>query len=722
MYSADDLVRFCNFTCNPGRAGRGCSMAIGVSVLALALSTGPASAEEAASAPSGGHEVVVDEIVVQARKRDEVLSKIPETISVVTAAQIQKGGIKGLDDIGRLTPNVRLNRKQDNEPNVVIRGVGSFGNTQGVGFYIDDVQNFTDQTAAVEDVERIDILKGPQGTLYGGSNVGGAIKYVMVKPGYELSMQAKAEYGRFDTTNLFGALNIPIAETLAVRVSSYYNRTDGFVKNVFLDRQSDAMKEWGIRGALRWTPVDALTVDLSYRHNELNTGGNVFVVFPNEDYLREVAYDAQGFAKRIVDGGILTAKYEMGFADLTSVTSYTRRKASFQTDSDYSPADVLLTSTPFPNKTKVFTQEVRLSSSGDSPFTWLVGAYYAQIDDASPLSHVNLRFGVDTPQEVIDALGLPFVPLEVPLYNVSSKFRQKALFGTVGYRTGPFKIEAGLRVGRSEFRESFLDLGTSAESNGTKVLPKLTLSYDVDNNTILYGNIGVGSEPGRVNITSPLPYKAEKATSVELGIKGTAFDRRLSFDLAAFYIDYKDRQLESQFLDSNNVLTEGITNIGKSRGYGIEAGLSYRATSELTFSASGGYLYSKWNDKNAQYQFQPVDGLRIPNAPKFSGNATVDYTRDLGGNLSLGLRADVSHTGTFYWDVLNTGKQKSYDIVNLRASLGQSDSGWEFAIRGDNVFNKKYYNDVVPNIFGPGLSAGAPGRPATVTASISLKY
>lgn len=713
MYYDNYSSIFCGSA--PGRSAGRRRIAIGVSALALSLSAVPVGAQ--AVAPDS----TVDdgtEIVVQARKRNELLSKIPESISVVTAAQIEKAGIKGLDDVGRLTPNVRLNRKQDNEPNVVIRGVGSFGNTQGVGFYIDDVQNFTDQTSAVEDVERIDILKGPQGTLYGGSNVGGAIKYVMVKPSEELGAQARAEYGTFDTVNLFAALNVPIGETLATRVSGYYNRSDGFVRNVFLNSQSDRTKEWGVRGALRWTPVDQLTVDLSYRHNELRTGGNVFAVFPGNDYVREVAFNEQGFAKRIVDGGILTNKYEAGFADITSVTSYTRRRNSFRTDSDYSPADVLLTSTPFPNKTKVFTQELRLSSSGDGPFTWLVGAYYAQIDDASPLSHVDLHVGVDMPPPP-DGIGPG--PFDVPLYNLSSKFRQKALFGTVGYRTGAFKIEGGLRVGRSEFRETFLDLGISSESNGTKVLPKLTLSYDVDSHTMVYGNIGVGSEPGRVNVTSPIPYKAEEATSAELGIKGSALDRRLSYDVAAFYIDYKDRQLETQFL-LNGVLTEAITNIGKSRSYGIEASLSYRVTSELTISASGGYLYAKWNDKNAQYQFQSVDGLRIANAPKFSGNASIDYTKDLGSDLALGLRADISHTGSFYWDVLNSGKQKTFDIVNLRASLGRSDRGWEFAIRGDNVFNKKYYNDVIPNIFGPGLSAGAPGRPATITASVSFKY
>jgi len=534
----------------------------------------------------------------------------------------------------------------------------------------------------------------------------------------KLGLDARAEYGTFRTTRLFGAINIPIADTLAVRVSSYYKRTNGFVRNVFLNRQADPKREWGIRGALRWTPTEALTVDLSYRHNQVKTGGNVYVVYGGDEYVRETALDQQGHHKRIVDGGILTAKYDMGFADLTSVTSYTRRKYSFATDSDYSPADFLFTIVGPRNQTKVFTQELRLASSGDGPLTWLVGAYYAQINDPSPLSHTILHFGVDTPPEV----GLPFVPLDLPLYDLTAKFRQKAVFGTVGYRTGPFKIEAGLRVGRSEFRQTFLDLGVTSEENGTKVLPKLTLSYDVDDNTILYGNIGVGSEPGKINVTSPVPYKAERATSAELGIKGSILDRKLSYDVAAFYIDYKDRQLETQFLDANGVLTEAITNIGKSRGYGVEAGLTYRPIRALTFSASGGYLHSKWHDKNAQYQFQPVNGLWVANSPKFTGNASVDYSQELGHDLALGLRAEVSHTSSFFWDVLNTGKQKSYDLVNLRASLGRTDSGWEFAIRGDNVFNKKYYDDAVPNIFGPGINVGAPGRPATVTASVSFKF
>lgn len=708
-FQSDDRMRERN------RAARHRGLVIGVSAIALSFAVTPAMAEETAGDPAahdGG------EIVVQARKRDELLSKIPESIKVVTAAQIEKAGIKGLDDIGRLTPSVRLNRRQDNEPNVVIRGVGSFGNTQGVGFYIDDVQNFTDQTAAVEDVERIDILKGPQGTLYGGSNVGGAIKYVMVKPSDQLGMHARVEYGRFDTINAFGAVNLPAGPTLAVRVSGYYNSTDGYVRNIFLNRQSDKSEEWGVRAAFRWTPTDAMTVDLSYRHNQLHTGGNVFAIFLGDDYVREVGFNEQGFARRRVDGAILTAKYEAEFADITSVTSYTRRKYSFETDADYSPADVLLTNAPDPTKTEVFTQELRLSSGGNTPFTWLVGVYYAQINDPSTLSRVDLYVGADMPPPP-DGIGPgPFV---VPLYDLTAKFRQKAVFGTIGYRTGPFKIEAGLRVGRSEFRQTFRDIGVTSESNDTKVLPKLTLSYDVDPNTIVYGNIGVGSEAGRVNVTSPLPYNAERATSAEIGVKGSGLDRRLRYDVAAFYIDYKDRQLETQFV-ANGVLTEAIANIGKSRSYGIEAGLTYRVTDELTISASGGYLYAKWNDKRAQYQFQPVDGLRIANAPKFSGSAAIDYTREIGANLALGVRADISHTGSFYWDVLNTGKQKTFDIVNLRASLGRPDSGWQFAIRGDNVFNKKYYTDVVPNIFGPGVSAGAPGRPATISASISLKY
>lgn len=146
---------------------------------ALPLTLTSATAQTGSgSTASNSTDNLAGEIVVTARKRSERMIDVPETISAFSEASLQKAGITNLDKLGQAVPNVVLNRRGDNEPNVVIRGVGSFGNVQGIGFYIDDVQNFTDQASRLVDLERVEILKGPQGTLYGGSSIGGAVKYV----------------------------------------------------------------------------------------------------------------------------------------------------------------------------------------------------------------------------------------------------------------------------------------------------------------------------------------------------------------------------------------------------------------------------------------------------------------------------------------------------------------------------------------------------------------
>jgi iron complex outermembrane recepter protein len=658
----------------------------------------------------------IDEIVVMARKRSERLIEIPETISVLTADQIERSGIASLNDVGRQTPNIVLNRRQDNEPNVVIRGVGAFGNTQGIGFYVDDVQNFTDQSAAVEDVERIEILKGPQGTLYGGSNVGGAIKYVLKQPGDELGFEGKAEYGSFGTTNVFAAANVPASETFAMRVSGYSNRTDGYVRNSFIGGRPDESEEWGTRVAFGWQPSDRLDVQFSYRHNELDNGGNIYVIAADgADYSRVVDYNNDVTNERQVDGGILTVTYDVGVADLTSVTSYTRRDTQFAWDLDYTSADAVFGRNGDRHDTDVFTQELRLTSTGGGALDWLVGAYYAAIDNRTPTNNADVTLGVD-------AGGPIFIK---NIINGDAEERQYAVFGTSNYNFGKFRVGGGLRVARSEYTGRILnDPIVGAEVNDTSVLPKLTLAYDITDTAMLYGNVALGSEPGKVNVGTGAgsTYRPERATSVEAGIKGTAFGRAVTYEFAAFHIDYRRRQFETRFVAPSGIITEETTNIGRSISYGVEAGLSYQPISALTLSASGGWLHSEWNDRNARFNLAPVDGLRVPFAPKFSGNAAIDYRQPLGDRLELGMRADVSYLSSFFWDVPNASSQPSYEIVNVRLSISDPQAGWEVAVRGENVSDSEYFTEYTPDVFGPGRGLGAPGTPAKVIASVSFTF
>lgn len=657
------------------------------------------------------------EIVVQARKRNERLLDIPETISAITADTIRDAGISSLNDLGRQTPNIILNRRQDNEPNVVIRGVGAFGNTQGVGFYIDDVQNFTDQSASVEDVERIEILKGPQGTLYGGSNIGGAIKYVLKKPTDVYGGEARVEYGGFDTVNAFAAVNAPLADGFAVRASGYYNRTGGYIANTLLGGNPDQGIEWGTRIAIGWQPTDALDVQFSYRHNELSNGGNVYVTAPETDgsaaYRRTVDYNTDVMNKRRVDGGILSVAYDLGTVELTNVTSYTRRKNQLRWDLDYSSADGITAFNGDRDKASVFTQELRLASSGSGPFDWLVGAYYAAVDNRGMTNNLDLLVG--------PAAGGPQF---IENYNNGDTIeRQYAAFATANYRIGSLHIGAGLRVARSAFTGRDYNVPLSVNVNDTTVLPKITLSYDLAPDVMVYANLAQGVEPGRVNVTTGTggAYKSERATSYEAGIKGSALGRSLTFELAGYYIDYKRRQFETQFVNDDGAISEEVTNIGRSVSYGLEGGVSYRPVTGLTLSASGGWLHSRWKDADALYSFVPVDGLTVPNAPSVTANGSIDYRIPVSDTLELGLRGDYSHMGKFYWNILNTSRQKAYDIVNLRASLGAPDGRWEVAVRGENIFDAKYYNEFTADVFTVGEGLGAPGMPARVMASLSFK-
>ncbi len=658
------------------------------------------------------------DILVVARKRAELLTKIPESVQALSAATISRAGIRSLDDLGRQIPNVLLNRRQDNEPNVTIRGVGSFGNVQGVGFYFDDVQNFTDQSASVEDVERIEVLKGPQGTLYGGSDVGGAIKYILKKPTNDFGGEAYASYGSFDTQEYYGALNIPLVDNqLAARVSAYHNHVGGFVPNTLIGGNADRFNEYGVRLALEWKPVDSVTVDFQYRHNEVKDGGNIYSrsVFPDQ-YVRTVAYNLPAYNDRVVDGGILQVQYAPGSVTVTLITSYSRRSNKFDWDVDYSPVASSEATSADRRHTPFFTQEVRIASDTHGAFDWLAGMYYSDLNNEIETIDANLYLGAPPAQRVI--LGYN---------NGLTDLTQYAVFGTANLKLGRLRIGGGGRVNRSEFQGRILNAPyVDKNVNETSFLPKASLAFDVNADTMLYANVAVGEEPGKVNVLAGTggAYRSERATSGEAGIKGQLFGRTLTYDLAGFYIDYRRRQFETVYINADNVLTKETQNIGRSVNYGVEGSVTYRPVRALTLAASGGYLDATW--KEATYNQVRVDGLEVPYAPRFSANGSADLRQPIGGGFEIGLRADYTHTGSFFWDVPNQAKQPSYDILNLRASLGQHDGRWELAARVENTLDAKYYTtygfNAAPAVGNLPRSIGAPGMPRRISGSVSLKF
>lgn len=692
------------------------------SVAILASTAAPAwaqarPAEQAAESDTSD----TSDIVVTARKRNERLQDVPETITAFSADALAKGGISDVDDLGRKLPNVVLNRRGDNEPNVVIRGVGAFGNTQGVGFYVDDVRNVTDQSARLVDLERVEVLKGPQGTLYGGSSIGGAIKFVTKKPVYETEGQFTAEVGERNILNIAGSVNLPIVDGIAaVRVSAYADHDGGYIYNPILDENPDESTEYGARATVRLNPDDATEILANMRYSKTNNGGNDY--YPTSgprEYSYEAPLSERIFNHKQILGGTLSINRDLDFATLTSLTSYTRRKNRILWDVDISPLDVVSASQRDPVVTKVFTQELRLASDGAGPLSWLLGAYYSSIRDLDLLSQVDLYLGVP-------AVGAPTIP---DFYDTTTMQRQYAGFANVGYKAGKFEINIGARLDHSTFSANDFTIGQSGRTSDTIVLPKLSLAYHSSRNLMLYASLSKGYEPSKLNThgdATLVPYKRETSVNVEAGAKGRILDGLVDYDLAGFYIKYKDRQFESR-VNQSGVVVEVITNVGTSESYGLEFSGTVHPAKDFSISASGGFLKSKW--LSGVYFLQDISGNRTTNAPRFSGTISADYSRPVSAGLKIGLRGELSHNSGFYWDVPNLTAQRAYDIAAFRVSLGDIDDKWELALRVDNAFKEVYNSEYQDQILGDRVngvctmcSDARIGAPRTIKGSFSYKF
>lgn len=700
-----------------------------VSATALAFSASPllaqAPVEDSATVPDTAAET--GEILVTARKRTESLSDIPETITAFSSQALEKAGIKNIDDIGRSLPNVILNRRGDNEPNAVIRGVGGFGNTQGVGFYVNDVRNVTDQSARIVDLERVEVLKGPQGTLYGGSSIGGAIKFVTKKPSFDgAEGHVKVETGGQDILNLEGAVNLPISDTAAVRVSAYSDSNGGYLTNpLVVDSRPDESKEYGLRGTLRLNPGDNTEILLTGRYIRMNTGG--YPSYPTDgpsDFSFVSPGITNGFNRKEVLGGILSIDHDLGGATFTSLSSYTSRRNKILWDFSLTgdPSTAVVASQDDPILSEVVTQEFRLASDGTGPLSWLAGLYYSSYSNYDLLSQVDLFFN-------IPVVGEPNVP---DFYDTNTIQRNYAGFANIGYEAGGFEINVGARLDHTTFRGTDNATGQTGRISKTIVLPKASIAYDITPDTLLYASVSKGYEPGKVPVYGDgafQPYKHETSLNYEVGVKGKAFDGMFTYELAGFHITYKDRQFENRIVNDQGVIQEQIVNIGKSESYGIEFSGSLRLSDALTISGNGGYLHSEW--KNGVFQFQNVAGFTTPNAPEFTGTLVVDYTQPVSDNLELGFRADVTHNSGFYWDIPNLAQQDDYNLVGLRLALSDVEKTWELAARVVNLFDKRYnyeYQDEINGDRDPVTGAcnlcgnARLGQPRLYTISLSYNF
>ena len=677
----------------------------------LGLHSLPAAAQQASDDQAVEDTSTSGLIIVTATRRATALKDVPQSIQALSEDMLQSRGVVDLESLGRQTPGLIMAENADRTPNVVMRGVGAFGNTQGVGYYIDDAQNFTDQTMLLQDIERVEILKGPQGTLYGGSSIGGAIRYITKQADFDPEATVTAEAGGYGFRNVFAAVNAPISQDrVAVRVSGYYTTDDGFWESPTF-KDISRFEEYMVRGQLLVQPSDDLTIKFSGRYRSYEGSGliarghdsiNQFNPVTDLSVPPEVNTETYGFVGSV--------NYDLGGVELDYIGSYTHQNKDFTADVDYTTTAVpgIVIATVNPRPTKVFTSELRLTSSDNDTFDWIVGLYMARLDNTNT-----------TPKPLRAEFSAPGVGVVGAIEDFSSsKARQVdlAMFASTDLKLGDFTITTGARLYHVDYDATvFTSFGApvnrSFSNNDTAILPRLAVSYLTPGGTNIYASVSRGYEPGRAALSSATPatYKPEKTWAFEVGTKGNIGGRSLYYELAAFYTLYTDRQFESRFQDEDtNAVFETIGNIGDSTVYGLEASLNWVPTTGLTLTGALGYLHSEWDD-GAVFNGSSIAGLQTQNAPKWTGNLGATYSTAVSDGMKVELHADASFTDKFRWGL---GYQPVSSInpsrwlASASLTLSEADDRWKISARVNNIFNERYFIDFLPENLGPQASDG----------------
>lgn len=781
----------------------------------------PAAAQQQ---ETGGVSAHLEEVVVTARKREESIMEIPESVSSISGFEMEMANIDQINDIGARIPNLTLSTRADGYPNVTIRGVGSFGNTQGVGFFVDGVQVNTDASVKFGDVERMEVLKGPQGTLYGGSNVGGAIKLITKRP----DLQEKDGYvtvivGDQNTRNFQGSVNYPvIADRLAVRIFGYHEEDDGFLKasnSMRLNGQSNthiplpgggttdafwpsndvcnapfatqdncdipniALKwrshpnerdENGIRISVLAQVTDDIEFFGTARYNETDAGANNWRVEDPEQltFSHERDLTFAGRLERETYAGTWEFNWETGPVLLTYLGSYTDFQRYETTDLDVSREvgfDLYR-----PEWTHFPTHEFRITSTMEGPLKWLVGAYTSKKkNDWDTFANFYNTTSVLT--------GAPFGPGGTPLppgalaildtilgdmslpptladeqtvrifFPFENRYREIQHIGVFVNGSYEFMEKWELSLGfRADYWSSdTLDRNAGLYGTGvpylkqseTEYLPKISLSYTFDDGALAYFTYAKGYEPGGYNLYNPVgvpllnPFKEEEATSYELGVKGRAFDDSLEATLAAFYIDYKDRQFEIQQQIAIGGIVENIINAGDTRQYGLEFEFRWEPIDSLLISGGAGWVDAEFKEGSQVINVNSgVTALDEDNVPpwvnKYSYSLSGQYTRSIMDNVTMNARLDWLGKGPFWFNMENTAKNPGWDVVNLRVALDLGDT-WTLGFNAENIFDEDYYVDgsIWPGDAIPGTPAptfdpviGTLGQPQRLSVDLRARF
>ncbi len=652
--------------------------------LALIISIYPVGAlaqDQTTQSKSERETLDLGAITVTAEKQEENVQDVSLSLTVMDALDIEDMNIETVNEIADFVPNMmNWNDGMATVNKVTIRGISapSFTrNSTSVGMYVDGVPtlgNFGFEEGIV-DLERIEVLRGPQGTLYGKNTQAGAINIITRRPDNDFRLRVSAEAGQWMTsesgdrltngaTVSFGG---PILkDKLFYSLAGDYKHKDGYIENTTNNETEFERDNTFGRVKLRWIPTEDLDISLQSSSLLYDQKGNNMNSLEADDRYQKTS-DLVGDQESKIDSQSLTISYDLsGSLNLTSITS--RKKTTFTGTSDFDFSSVHSAhGSQDGTESETTSQELRLDSKTER-LNWLVGLYV----DNEKRNDVYSQTSID-PNYV---------------YTLDTKLtgNAQALFGQVGYfLTEKLKFIGGLRYERQIFDIEGLLYAGDLDDSWENVSPKIAAEYHATQDLMTYIDISEGYRTGGFNGLANDPeyyqYDDESLRSYEIGIKSLLLNKSLMLNAALFYMDIKDKQVE-EVTDTTLVF---VTNAAEATSTGVELELTARITDSLTLVGGYGYTdskFRKFSDASGDYE-----GNKTTYSPDYTYNISVQYRQEN----SFYVRLDLIGYGEMYFDKANDTSREAYQLVN--AKVGYETDHFDIYLYGKNISNEEYDSD-----------------------------
>ncbi|ARS26310.1 TonB-dependent receptor [Sphingomonas sp. KC8] len=675
----------------------------GASVLALTMMLGsaPAFAQEAATPSSG-----LEDIVVTAQKRAENVQQVPIAISAVNADFLKARDISSIDQLGSIAPNMKIERAPSNKTitQIAIRGSVTINPSitwePAVGLYVDGVYIAKAQGSIfdIADLERVEVLRGPQGTLYGRNTLAGAVNLVTKKPSGELGGSAEITYGNFDYWKAKAVLDLPQMGIFSAKLSGQIQKRDGFTRidpvTGFTPPQikdTNDLDNQSFMVQLRAAPTENLTLDYAYDYTNYNQRpdyaqlyqvnrnggpGDIFdpnaaalpgvpgsgysgiplYLFANKDRQSTGSIDGDVYEKTRTQGHALTATLDLGSATLKSISAYRKLKFNDNLDLDGSPLDIALTQRN--TKYRSFSQEFQISGATlDDRLKYVAGVYYFK-DKAETDNPQSFFFHTANYDSFYGSHTEAYAAYAQVDFSVTDKL---VLTGGLRYNHEKKDIKRFLALnGGTPFID--VDYGEVPDAKYNNLSPAATIRYEITDRVNVYARYAKGFKSGGYNgetneVAAPtaacpsgatevcFPYKPEKVDSYEIGFKSRMLDNKLQLNVAAFWDEHKDIQLA--VFRGSGAAASVVENAGAARIRGVELEAMARPAEFLTVNASFAILDAKYKSFIDAGQ-QVANNRAFPHTPKYSASIGVDWKVTEGDWGKFNLVSDLNYVDKYY--------------------------------------------------------------------------